>query len=428
MLASLALTATLLALTGSPAVAAPAANRAAPEGHGTCTATAPGSKPQRRGTAWSCLEAGPAPAWVVSRMTRTAPPAVPTARAAGPGGSRHDGRTPEELCVDDSPAAVVSNRLAYCVRGVARYKRLGADNKVEGEAIVGILISSGMKETPNAAWQERVHVVAVEMHNMPDGVSIAVSSTCSGICTTQGPAWGGSPVILREEGKGKSDGVLGYSSPVGKGSKAPNIRPSYHLDGRILGGGIPQPPVNVDQAGPSLRCDDQVTRWPGCIVEGHMADVTIRKSLYGAAAVTYEWAQKNLSNPTNNYGTEKNPLHRDAIGDTDKKRTITCDYAPRFVRDNLLVPDDQCDEFPFAMSVEGGKPGSMCVDILPQKVAGAWDVANVRIMRGDKATAICVRSHVTKEQNEGAGRKEVSGAVTSARILDREPFQVIITD
>ncbi|CAM5334070.1 hypothetical protein [Streptomyces avidinii] len=269
VLASLALTATLIALTGSPAVAAPATSRAAPQGHGTCAATAPGSKSQRRGMVWSCPEVGPAPAWVASRMTHKAAPATSTARAAGPGGGQHDGRTPEELCADASPAAVVSNRLAYCVRGAARYTRLGADNKVEGEAIVGILISSGIKETPNAAWQEKVHVVALKMENMPDGVSIAVSSTCSGICTTQGPAWGGSAVVLREDGEGRSDGVLGYSSPVGKGSKAPHIRPSYHLVGRILGGGIPQPPVNADHPGPSLRCDDQVTRWPGCIVEGH---------------------------------------------------------------------------------------------------------------------------------------------------------------
>ncbi|MFB6580845.1 MULTISPECIES: hypothetical protein [unclassified Streptomyces] len=360
-------------------------------------------------------------------MTRKAAPATSTARAAGPGGGQHDGRTPEELCADKSPDAIVSNRLAYCVRGAARYTRLGADSRPVGEAIVGFLISSGIKETPNAAWKEKVVVEAIKMENMPDGVTLAVSSTCSGICTTEGPAWGGSAVILREDGMGRSDGVLSYSSPVGKGSKAPHIQPSYHLDGRILGGGIPQPPNNVNHLGPSLRCDAQVTSWPGCIVEGHMADVTFRKSLHGAAAVTYEWAQKNLSNPTNNYGTEERPLHRDGTGDRKQKSAITCDYAPRFVRDNLLVPDDQCDEFPFALSVEGGKPGSMCVDILPQQVGGVWDVANVRILRGDKATAICVRSHVTGSQNGAAG-SELGNATTSARILDREPYQVIIAD
>ncbi|MGI5451196.1 NucA/NucB deoxyribonuclease domain-containing protein [Streptomyces sp. CA-243310] len=358
-------------------------------------------------------------------MARQAAPAAPTTRAAALGGGQHDGRTPEQLCADERPDAIVSNRLAYCVRGVAEYTRLEG-NEVKGHAVVGVIISSGIKETPKAAWQETVQVDALHIENMPDGVAIGVSSTCSGICTTEGPAWGGSAVILREAGMGRHDGVLGYSSPVGKGGVAPHIQPSYHIDGKILGAGVPLPPKHDDWPGPSLRCDAQDgLRWPGCIVEGHMADVTIRKSLYGAAAVTYEWAQKNLTNPTNDYGTEERPLHRDATGDTEKKRTVTCDNAPRFVKDNFLVPEDSCDEYPFASSEEGGKPGSMCVDILPQQVGGVWDVANVKVMRGNKATAICVRSHVTETQNEKAG-SEVGAATTSARILNREPYQVII--
>ncbi|WP_425506468.1 NucA/NucB deoxyribonuclease domain-containing protein [Streptomyces rectiverticillatus] len=32
------------------------------------------------------------------------------------------------------------------------------------------------------------------------------------------------------------------------------------------------------------------------------------------------------------------------------------------------MPDDSCDEFPFAQSKEGGNIGALCVDILPQEV------------------------------------------------------------
>ncbi|MGP8303688.1 hypothetical protein ACTPOK_38420 [Streptomyces inhibens] len=68
-LAALALAAALLALGASPAAAAPsAASRAAPKGHGTCTATAPGSGPARKGAAWTCTKQGPVSAPELARI------------------------------------------------------------------------------------------------------------------------------------------------------------------------------------------------------------------------------------------------------------------------------------------------------------------------------------------------------------------------
>jgi hypothetical protein len=158
-----------------------------------------------------------------------------------------------------------------------------------------------------------------------------------------------------------------------------------------------------------------------------MANVTFHKSQYRAAAVTYEWAQKSLKSAVT--GTKVNPLHRDPNSDeswTKTKRRRTCKNLPYpFPADPLLVPEDSCDEFPFARSFEGGKPNNLCVDILPKEVGGVWDVANVRVMRGDPDTAACVRSHVTERDNEDAGN-ELAQATRSARILGGEAYFVIV--
>ncbi|MFI0812130.1 hypothetical protein [Streptomyces echinatus] len=73
-IASLALTAVLLTLGVSPAAAAPLS--AAPEAHGTCTATTPGSKLARQGAAWTCVKERPVTAGDLARI-RARAAAVP---------------------------------------------------------------------------------------------------------------------------------------------------------------------------------------------------------------------------------------------------------------------------------------------------------------------------------------------------------------
>ncbi|MFF2922651.1 hypothetical protein ACFVTP_09635 [Streptomyces celluloflavus] len=252
-------------------------------------------------------------------------------------------------------------------------------------------------------------------------MELALLPTCIGQCTvTSGP------VVAKlkkvgDEGGGSST----YSSSVGQGAQA-LVRPQYHLVLDILIPSVPLPPLNTDWLGPQIRCDDMVGQWSGCVIPEHMANVTIRKSLYRAAAITYEWAQKNLT--TFSMGTEYKPLHRKEFTEKeiDRRRGITCNLGPdKFVTDNSLVPDDSCDEFPFAASREGGNMGSLCVDILPQQVGGVWDVKNVKVLR-NAANAPCARSHITRGDNVAAGRDEFGAAVRSDRIIDDEPFQVII--
>ncbi|MGV4926392.1 hypothetical protein K2224_15365 [Streptomyces sp. BHT-5-2] len=401
-IASLALTAALLALGTSQAAAAPATGRTAPHGHGTCTPVPLGSGAPK-GAAWPCSE------------VTSVPPA--SARALGPaprdnGSDSDDPDSPDSLC-DKQPN---STRLAYCITRPLRWTYYGPDNSVIGTAEGYLAIYSRLKSVTNANWREHVIVTLDKKSEKIPAVQMNLQSTCIGQCTASAPLIG----TLTNPGD-HLGGSIDYSSSVGQDSEALS-RIHYHVELNILAPGVPLPTENNDWDGIQIRCDAKVSSSPGCIIPEHLANVTVRESLYHAAAVTYEWAQKNLQKfGSNNFGTAEHPLHRGSGGkkEADRKRGITCRSFP----DHPSVPDDSCDEFPFAMSNEGGNPPSACVDILPQKVGGVWSVT---VLHGDEATARCVRSHVTRVDNEGVGQRELSAAVNSDRILEGEAFQVII--
>ncbi|WP_262402842.1 NucA/NucB deoxyribonuclease domain-containing protein [Actinomadura sp. CNU-125] len=390
-LVSLALAGALLTLGASSAAAAPAESRVTPRGHGTCAVTAPGSRLQRQGAAWTCLKvAGPDPA---------------PARAAAPA----------DLCADPSGNRVVSTRHAYCTRESVRYALLDDKGQEIGHALVAIVAPADLKAVAGAQWREDISVFVADMTPNIPGVTLALSSTCSGQCIAGAPAWGGAPVVLRANEK--KEGTLTYSSTVANGAIS-FIQPTYQVQGEILGA----TPIHVSGSwyGPEVRCDAAVGNGPGCIVMGHLANVTLRKSLYGAAAVAYEWAQKNLT--ANNFGTADKPLLRDANKtNAENRRKQSCTMGPLPFRPDPTVINDSCDEFPFASSTQGGTNGSLCAEIIPRQVNGVWSVKLVRGTLG----APCIRAHVPLNENTGAGG-ELGRAVVSDRIIDHEWYQVII--
>ncbi|QHC23271.1 NucA/NucB deoxyribonuclease domain-containing protein [Streptomyces sp. GS7] len=392
--AALALTATLLALGTSPAAAAPA--KAAPKGYGTCKATAPGSQARRQGTGWTCAKAVPvaAPVTVTERIVRGVSD-----------GACANGRN--------------SDRHNYCWGEKFTNWAFDTNGKEIGRSVVEA-VSFARLSSSSGKWTENIAVKATEMGGNAKTVSMDLSATCSGLCTVDAPAWGGAPVELAL-GDEKT-GNLSFTSTVTKGNYS-FISPTYTSFGEILdAGGGPANPVTWN--GHDLRCDAQVGQYPGCIVMGHMPNVTIRESAYGAAAVAYGWAQSNLKG--GNFGTETKPLQRNSGGKTEaaKKRRQSCTAAPDPFKKDPSVTDDSCDEFPFASSVQGGTNGSECTEIIPRKTAGVWHVDVVRDSpHGNNAP--CIRAHVPLPENTGAGG-ELGRAVVADRILEMEWYEVII--
>ncbi|ANZ13894.1 hypothetical protein SNOUR_02870 [Streptomyces noursei ATCC 11455] len=395
--AALAVTAALLALGVSPAAAAPAGSRATPpKGHGTCKATVPDSQARRRGTGWTCTKAVP-----------VAAPATVTARSM--------------LGDSDGPCANGRNsdRHNYCWGEKFTNSAFDTNGKEIGRAVV-VAVSFARLSSSSGKWTENIAVKATEMTGNAKTVSMDLSATCSGLCTVDAPAWGGAPVELAL-GDEKT-GNLSFTSTVTKGNYS-FISPTYTSFGEILdAGGGPANPVTWN--GHDLRCDAQVGSTPGCVVMGHMANVTIRESAYGAAAIAYGWAQSNLKG--GNFGTKTKPLQRNAGGKkaAAQKRRQSCTAAPDPFKKDPSVPDDSCEEFPFASSVQGGTNGSECTEIIPRKTGGVWHVDVVRASpHGDFSP--CIRAHVPKPENTGAGG-ELGRAVVADRILEMEWYEVII--
>ncbi|WP_438289800.1 NucA/NucB deoxyribonuclease domain-containing protein [Streptomyces sp. HUAS TT7] len=411
-IASLALTAALLALGTSSAAAARTTARPAPQGHGTCTAV-PSGNGAPKGAAWACYEAKPG----------ASAPAPATARALAPAprDDQPDPESPEALCGKQPPDN--STRLVYCIEKELRWIYYGPDQKeVIGIAEGRLYIYSKLKAVPHSNWKESVIVALDSKSDNIPAVELDLQAICTGQCSASAPL-----VATLSKKDEHVAGTIDYNSPVGPGAEA-LVQPQYHAEMRLLVPGTPLPSKNTDWVGPQIRCDGKTGDWTGCVIPEHMANVTIRRSLYRAAAITYEWAQNNLT--TLSMGTKNKPLHYKKMTEEEKNRSrdLTCNRAPdRFVKDPS-VPDDSCDEFPFAATQEGGKAGTQCVDILPQQVGGVWDVSNVKVLRNGnvKTNAPCVRGHVTNKDNVDAGSKEFGAAVRSDRILDGEAFQVII--
>ncbi|WP_249375563.1 hypothetical protein [Streptomyces sp. I05A-00742] len=303
------------------------------------------------------------------------------------------------------------------------YATLDVEEKVSGYATVFVAAAAWMPSLPHAQWAEDIEISVTQMSNV-DEVTLALSSTCSGQCVAGPPAWGGAPARFTAAGQHKS-GSLTYRSTVGKGFHS-TTQPTYRVTGSIVDTAGESATIKPEWWGPEVRCDHEVDQWAGCIVPRHTAKVTFSKSVYHGAAVAYEWAQKKL---LGHFGDAGHPLTRwvDPLDPKAKKRrALTCDRAPDpFISGATGVPNDSCDEYPFARSWQGGNPGTQCVDITPRQIGGVWDIAGVTVDRGTPPDAPCVRAHVDLKDNEEAGG-EFGRAVKSDRIIDSEAFIVVI--
>lgn len=417
-IASLALTAALLTLGISPAAAAPLS--AAPESHGACTATAPGSKLARQGAAWTCIRERPVTAGDLARIrARTAAvPGVAAAPRDGVDPGDDPDASPEALCTSTKRQDVVANRHAYCMRHGIVYVLENRAGDTIGTAELLVTARSAL-DYKSVKWLENISVYAGKY----DGVSavrLALSSSCTA-CIPGPPAWGGGAIEL-SAGTEDQTGQLSYETTTRGGGERSRSMIAYQS--QTESPDAEYPVISYGQwAGPSVACDGQVGQTPGCIATDNLARVVLSKSQYGASAVAYEWAQNNLSDNTA-MGTAKRPLTRDGDEPRAKSRSYyTCKAPPKpFVADPTVV-NDECDEFPFARTRQGGTLGSMCAEIIPRYVGGgAWRVDVVR----DEPVAPCIRAHVPSDVNQRAGGS-VGRQVQSERILQGEAYQVVIT-
>ncbi|GHA73942.1 hypothetical protein GCM10010345_90800 [Streptomyces canarius] len=329
-------------------------------------------------------------------------------------------------CSVTSPGSYYYHRHDYCLNSLkVTYTEFNEQNPAEilGTGVLTVSSSAALSAS-SGQWQESQTVTLAEATGLVKELSVGLTASCNGSCTATVPtAWAGSRLLTLGQ---SASGSVTYLATPGAGLQS-NITTSYDLN-------VTQPgavPIvkDVTWSNPrQVRCDTTFANntSTGCIIPSIRAQLILPLSTYGAAAATYAWAENNL---IDHWGADDSPLQRLANENTQTaNRTNTCGTGASrsFTPLPATVPDDSCDEYPFAGSYQGGSNGALCADIIPLLQNGVWN-----FYQDPNAPAVtfnepCVRGHVPSTQNSAAGGKLGSNNQTE-RVLDLEKFDVVVT-
>jgi hypothetical protein len=175
----------------------------------------------------------------------------------------------------------------------------------------------------------------------------------------------------------------------------------------------------------TIRCDNQLTgRGVGCVFPGYTPTLTLSVATYGAAAVNVWIGENVLAGTPGLIGT---PLTRGDPSLTQGNRSAICDST--FIRLNMLVPFDSCDEYPFASSQQSGGTqnliGLNCLEAMPTFMYGKWYV--VPFAQYTIGSLKCERGHVTVALNTALGSQALGPLYTLNRMLPGDPYVVVVT-
>ncbi|MFJ7416344.1 hypothetical protein ACIQWZ_36915 [Streptomyces sp. NPDC098077] len=273
------------------------------------------------------------------------------------------------------------------------------------------LTTSATSTTVNEAVTVKVTKVSGQVKNL----NIAFDVKCTSACTATGNRpWPGTKTLGLNA---QASGSVAYTSNVASGARD-SFQTQYHMYVTTTGNIPTQPNVNWDSPTQAkIRCDAELTS-RGCVIPERRAvlEYSLSDPKHGSAAAAYSFAQGHLRNWA--------PLSRaDGLANANRARTCGAQSSDPFVPLPQHVPNDSCDEFPFAGSFEGGTDGAQCADILPLYENGQWMIYEARTDKPVTYLEPCVRGHVALDANESAGGKYGS-LVKTQRILDTEKYDV----
>lgn len=251
-------------------------------------------------------------------------------------------------------------------------------------------------------------------------LNVSFTAACAAPCTATDPTpWAGAPSMVTGS---TLAGDVGFADAPAAGL-SDSFTTNYTMV--VTQPGVTPTDPEVDWTHPvTIRCDNAVGQYPGCVFPSARASLVLPISQYDAAAVTYYWAQIALPD---SWG-DASPLRRLASESAaNSNRRATCEDGTFVPFDDDIVVDDSCDEFPFAGTYKGGTVGSFCADIVPLFEDGQWYIYEAGADKPVTYQEPCVRGHVPLTYNSAAGGKYGSFVQTD-RVLDTESFHVTITD
>ncbi|MDQ8704125.1 hypothetical protein RCO28_16760 [Streptomyces sp. LHD-70] len=244
-----------------------------------------------------------------------------------------------------------------------------------------------------ATWTENVTVAMIKGSRAVRSLNIGLSGTCSGSCTmVKKSAWSGAKT-LRPGGRAATGSMTYRLDPAKGESLKTTVGTRIHVNQR---GDLPiRPNISWNQEH-MIRCDRAVGAGAGCVYPSVKARFELSAAKYKAAAFTYAWAIDYMTGQ--NWGKGLRRMADEKIADTWRKRICRSGPSP-FKRMPQVVPNDSCDEFPFASTYESGGSktiNSKCADVIPKWENGDWIMYPESTNKPVRRDAPCVRSHVTR--------------------------------
>lgn len=378
----------------------------------SCTATPPDSPERRAGVAETCTAVLP---FTAQSSNSVKDARTPTAAAAG------------SVCTITDPGYWHFERLSYCLREMTvNFTLRGEQQQVLGTAILYVS-SSATLNARSGEWREEIMVEATQYTQQVTSLNIAATALCTSTCkATDEHPWNGNWTLT--DGQTALGSVTYSDVPAVGVADSATVKYNLYI---TQPGTIPTLP-NVDWSNPRVvRCDSALTGGgnisTGCALPSITPRLELPVSQYGAAAVTYGWAQWNLPNKWGLYSGS--PMTRALDGDA--RRKFTCEEKssiPFVAKPDDVVLSDSCDEFPFASTEQGGTDGGMCAEIVPLfEDDGKWRVYEADPSRPVTGTEPCVRGHVNLDQNKLAGTA-YSNLIQNMRLIEKDPFYLTVPD
>lgn len=378
----------------------------------SCTPTPPDSPERHAGAAKTCTAVLPSTSQSPRSAKKTRTSAV---EAFG------------SVCTITDPGYWHFERLGYRLREMTvDFTLRGEQQQVLGTAILYVS-SSATRNPRSGVWSEEIMVEATQYTQQVKSLNIAATMSCTSTCkATDEHPWDGNWTLTDGQ---TAFGSVAYSDVPSVGvADSSTVKYNLYI---TQPGTIPTLP-NVNWSNPrAVRCDSALTGGgntsTGCVLPSITPRLELPVSQYGAAAVTYGWAQWNLPNKWGLYSGS--PMTRALDGDA--RRKFTCEEkssVPFVAKPDDVVLKDSCDEFPFASTEQGGTDGGKCAEIVPLfEGDGQWRVYEADPSRPVTGTEPCARGHVNLDQNKLAGTA-YSNLIQNMRLIEKDPFYLTVPD
>lgn len=336
---------------------------------------------------------------------------------------------PTNDCTGDEDGNWYALRTMQCeIDPNVKYSYYSSDNVLLGTALFAIAQQLDLS-TSSLEWTETDQVTMLQSEGQIPALQIDWTSKCSATCAPASTkVWTGTPIAL-----GQTLSKTYFLEDEEPTSAYDYLDMNYEV---IIGNPDSTkilPPITW--GGVEVRCDQgiSVTGRSGCVIPWFTSTLALPRSLYGASVDMVQWAQGSLSGHWGLRGTGQ-PLHRlKSATDQAANRNAICG-SNKFTADPN-IPDDSCDEFPFAGTYESGAlngvtNGNSCAQVTAVRAGSSGNLAvdwpTVTPIGSPTGTEKCVRGHIPKSLNTDTGGA-YGNFVKSALLADGDPFWLSVT-